>query len=224
MDDGLFPYTRRYLGTLRNHFSTIGINGVNEMVRNFTRGVSDISSPDGHAQAIRLLDFLRERMRGYQEQTGNLYNLQQRRPRERPTASREDKKRYHDILQAGTDDTPYYTNSTQLPVGFTDDPFEALLRQDELQTLHRRHGAASLHARTHLTAGCLPQAGAGRLVEVPPAVHHRHANLLDLSETRLSQQRTRILSALRRGSGRPAWPRATGRHANLSVSSAKGSS
>ncbi len=76
MDDRLFPYTRRYLGTLRNHFSTIGINGVNDMVRNFTRGVSDISSPAGHALAIRLLDFLRERMRGYQEQTGNLYNLE----------------------------------------------------------------------------------------------------------------------------------------------------
>ena len=76
MDDRLFPYTRRYLGTLRNHFSTIGINGVNDMVRIFTRGVSDISSPSGHALAIRLLDFLRERMRGYQEQTGNLYNLE----------------------------------------------------------------------------------------------------------------------------------------------------
>ena len=76
MDDRLFPYTRRYLGTLRNHFSTIGINGVNEMVRNFTRGAADISQPAGHAQAIRLLDFLRERMRGYQEQTGNLYNLE----------------------------------------------------------------------------------------------------------------------------------------------------
>ena len=144
MDDRLFPYTRRYLGTLRNHFSTIGINGVNDMVRNFTRGVSDISSPAGHALGIRLLDFLRERMRGYQEQTGNLYNLEAT-PAEGTTYrfAREDKKRYHDILQAGTDDTPYYTNSTQLPVGFTDDPFEALLRQDDLQT--RYTGGTVLH-------------------------------------------------------------------------------
>jgi ribonucleoside-triphosphate reductase len=147
MDDGLFPFTKRYLGTLRNHFSTIGINGVNEMVRNFTRGTSnivDISHPDGHALAIRLLDFLRERMRGYQEQTGNLYNLEAT-PAEGTTYrfAREDKKRYADILQAGTPDYPYYTNSTQLPVGFTDDPFEALRRQDELQT--RYTGGTVLH-------------------------------------------------------------------------------
>ncbi|WP_153110245.1 ribonucleoside triphosphate reductase [Propionivibrio limicola] len=144
MDDGLFPYTRRYLGTLRNHFSTIGINGVNELVRNFTHGASDISQPDGHALAIRLLDFLRERMRGYQEQTGNLYNLEAT-PAEGTTYrfAREDKKRYPDILQAGTPEAPYYTNSTQLPVGFTDDPFEALQRQDELQT--RYTGGTVLH-------------------------------------------------------------------------------
>ena len=144
MDDGLFPYTRRYLGTLRNHFSTIGINGVNELVRNFTRGASDISQPDGHALAVRLLDFLRERMRGYQEQTGNLYNLEAT-PAEGTTYrfAREDKKRYPDILQAGTPEAPYYTNSTQLPVGFTDDPFEALQRQDELQT--RYTGGTVLH-------------------------------------------------------------------------------
>jgi ribonucleoside-triphosphate reductase len=144
MDDGLFPYTKRYLGTLRNHFSTIGINGVNEMVRNFTHGVSDISLPDGHALAIRLLEFLRERMRGYQEQTGNLYNLEAT-PAEGTTYrfAREDRKRYPDILQAGTPNSPYYTNSTQLPVGFTDDPFEALRRQDELQT--RYTGGTVLH-------------------------------------------------------------------------------
>jgi ribonucleoside-triphosphate reductase len=144
MDDGLFPYTKRYLGSLRNHFSTIGVNGVNEMVRNFTRGACDISDPDGHALAIRLLDFLRERMRGYQGETGNLYNLEAT-PAEGTTYrfAREDRRRYPDILQAGTCDTPYYTNSTQLPVGFTDDPFEALQRQDELQT--RYTGGTVLH-------------------------------------------------------------------------------
>ncbi len=144
MDDGLFPYTRRYLGTLRNHFSTIGVNGVTEMVRNFTGGVADISRPQGHALALRLLDFLRERMRDYQEGTGNLYNLEAT-PAEGTTYrfAREDARRYPDILQAGTLDAPYYTNSTQLPVGFTDDPFEALQRQDELQT--RYTGGTVLH-------------------------------------------------------------------------------
>ncbi|MDR0440946.1 MAG: ribonucleoside triphosphate reductase [Candidatus Accumulibacter sp.] len=144
MDDGLFPYTRRYLGTLRNHFSTIGINGVNEMVRNFTHGAIDISHAEGHALARSLLDFLRERMRDYQEQTGKLYNLEAT-PAEGTTYrfAREDRKRYPDILQAGTPDAPYYTNSTQLPVGFTDDPFEALRRQDDLQT--RYTGGTVLH-------------------------------------------------------------------------------
>ncbi len=144
MDDGLFPFTKRYLGRLRNHFSTIGINGVNEMIRNFSHGTMDISHPDGHALAVRLLDFLRERMRHYQEQTGNLYNLEAT-PAEGTTYrfAREDRKRYPEIIQAGTDDAPYYTNSTQLPVGFTDDPFEALLRQDDLQT--RYTGGTVLH-------------------------------------------------------------------------------
>lgn len=144
MDDGLFPYTRRYLGTLRNHFSTIGVNGANEMVRNFTRGAADISHRQGHALSLSLLDFLRERIRGYQEQTGKLYNLEAT-PAEGTTYrfAREDRKRYPNILQAGTPDSPYYTNSTQLPVGFTDDPFEALQRQDDLQT--RYTGGTVLH-------------------------------------------------------------------------------
>lgn len=144
MDDGLFPYSKRYLGTLRNHFSTIGVNGLNEMVRNLTGGAEDIATPFGHAMAVRLLDRLRARMRDYQEQTGNLYNLEAS-PAEGTTYrfAKEDKKRWPDILQAGTAEKPYYTNSSQLPVGFTDDPFEALLRQDELQT--RYTGGTVLH-------------------------------------------------------------------------------
>jgi ribonucleoside-triphosphate reductase len=144
LDDGLFPYTKRYLGTLRNHFSTIGINGVNEMVRNFTHVAVDISQPRGHALALRLLDFLRERLRDYQERTGKLYNLEAT-PAEGATYrfAREDRKRYPGILQAGAAEAPYYTNSTQLPVDFTDDPFEALQRQDELQT--RYTGGTVLH-------------------------------------------------------------------------------
>lgn len=144
MDDGLFPYTKRYLGTLRNHFSTLGVNGINEMVRNFTGGAEDITSPSGHAMALRLLDHLRERIRGYQEATGHLYNLEAT-PAEGTTYrfAKEDRKRFPGILQAGTPRQPYYTNSSQLPVGFTDDPFEALARQDALQT--RYTGGTVLH-------------------------------------------------------------------------------
>ena len=153
MDDGLFPFTRRYLGRLRNHFSTIGINGVNEMVRNFTHDEHDITHPEGHAQAIRVLDFLRDRMRRYQEQTGNLYNLEAT-PAEGTTYrfAREDRRRYPQILQAGTEDAPYYTNSTQLPVGFTDDPFEALIRQDELQTRYTGGTVLHLYMRERLSS------------------------------------------------------------------------
>lgn len=134
MDQGLFPYTKRYLGTLRNHFSTLGVNGINEMVRNFTHGREDITSDFGHALALRLLDHVRERMTQFQEETGHLYNLEAT-PAEGTTYrfAKEDKKRWPAILQAGTAEQPYYTNSSQLPVGFTDDPFEALMRQEALQ-------------------------------------------------------------------------------------------
>lgn len=144
MDDGLFPYTRRYLGRLRNHFSTIGVNGINEMIRNFTNDSDDITTEFGHDMALRLLDHLRERMKNYQEETGNLYNLEAT-PAEGTTYrfAREDKKRYPDILQAGTPEHPYYTNSSQLPVGYTDDPFEALRCQDDLQI--RYTGGTVLH-------------------------------------------------------------------------------
>src|SRR4051794_17664100 len=120
IDQGLFPYTRRYLGTLRNHFSTIGVNGVNEMVRNFTHDREDITSAYGHAFAVRLLDHLRARIVALQEGTGHMYNLEAT-PTEGTTYrfAREDRKRWPDILQAGTAETTYYTNSSQLPVGFT---------------------------------------------------------------------------------------------------------
>ena len=144
MDNGLFPYTRRYLGTLRNHFSTLGVNGINEMIRNFTFDSQDITSEWGHAFAIRLLDHVRERMLEFQEETGHMYNLEAT-PAEGTTYrfAKEDRKRYPDILQAGTLNMPYYTNSSQLPVGFTDDPFEALERQDDLQRKYT--GGTVLH-------------------------------------------------------------------------------
>jgi len=144
IDEGLFPYTRRYLGTLDNHFSTIGVNGLNEMVRNFTGDAYDLTDPRGHALVVRLLDFVRARMVQYQEDTGHLYNLEAT-PAEGTTYrfAKEDRRRYATILQAGTDENPYYTNSSQLPVGYTDDPFEALERQDDLQTKYT--GGTVLH-------------------------------------------------------------------------------
>jgi ribonucleoside-triphosphate reductase len=127
MDAGLFPYSRRYLGTLRNHFSTVGVNGINEMVRNFSDDRMDITDTEGKALAVRFLDHIRARMLEFQEETGNMYNLEAT-PAEGTTYrfAREDRKRYPDILQAGTPEHSYYTNSSQLPVGYTDDPFEAL--------------------------------------------------------------------------------------------------
>lgn len=144
IDEGLFPYTKRYLGTLDNHFSTIGVNGLNEMVRNFTGDAYDLTDPRGHALVVRVLDFVRARMVRYQEETGHLYNLEAT-PAEGTTYrfAKEDRRRFDGILQAGTDDHPYYTNSSQLPVGFTDDPFEALARQDDLQTKYT--GGTVLH-------------------------------------------------------------------------------
>jgi ribonucleoside-triphosphate reductase len=134
MDNGLFPYTRRYLGTLRNHFSTLGINGVNECVRNFTNDAETIASPWGHAFALRLLDHLRSEMVRFQEETGHLYNLEAS-PAEGAMYrfARADRQRFPEILQAGPPEAPYYSNSTQLPVGWTDDPFAALDHQELLQ-------------------------------------------------------------------------------------------
>ena len=144
MDNGLFPYTRRYLGTLRNFFSTIGVNGLNEMIRNFTSDAEDITTERGSALALRFLDHVRTRIVLFQEETGHMYNLEAT-PAEGTTYrfAREDRKRFPDILQAGTTDEPYYTNSSQLPVGFTDDPFEALAMQEALQQKYT--GGTVLH-------------------------------------------------------------------------------
>ncbi len=144
MDAGLFPYTRRYLGTLRNHFSTLGVNGINEMIRNFSDDAHDITTPWGEAFAVRFLDHIRARITRFQEETGHLYNLEAT-PAEGTTYrfAKEDRKRFADILQAGTAEQPYYTNSSQLPVGFCDDPFDALARQEVLQSKYT--GGTVLH-------------------------------------------------------------------------------
>lgn len=135
IDSGLFPYTKRYLGTLRNHFSTIGVNGINEMIRNFTNDEHDITDAYGQAFANRFLEYIRNKMVVFQQETGSMYNLEAT-PAEGTTyrLAKEDQKRYPDILQAGTKEAPYYTNSSQLPVGFTDDPFTALNLQEALQS------------------------------------------------------------------------------------------
>lgn len=144
IDGGLFPYTKRYLGTLRNHFSTIGVNGINEMIRNFTDDKEDITTEAGHAFALEFLDYVRAKLVSFQEETDHMYNLEAT-PAEGTTYrfAKEDKKRFPQILQAGTPSNPYYTNSSQLPVNFTDDPFEALERQDDLQRKYT--GGTVLH-------------------------------------------------------------------------------
>ena len=143
-DRGLYPYTKRYLTHFRNHFSTIGVNGMNEMVRNFTNDKVDITSSFGHEFCMEVLDYIRNRMKEFQEETGNLYNLEAT-PAEGTTYrfAKEDKKRYPHILQAGFGENIYYTNSSQIPVDFTQDPFEALLMQDELQCKYT--GGTVLH-------------------------------------------------------------------------------
>jgi ribonucleoside-triphosphate reductase len=142
--DGLYPYTQRYLKGFNNHFSTIGINGLNEMIRNYTNDKDDISTPFGENMATEILDFIRSHIQKFQEKSGNLYNLEAT-PAEGTTYrfAKEDKKRYPNILQAGSKDKIYYTNSSQLPVDFTQDPFEALLKQDTLQTKYT--GGTVLH-------------------------------------------------------------------------------
>lgn len=153
MDQGLYPFTQRYLGTLRNHFSTLGVNGLNEMVRNFTGDHGDIATSEGLQLALDLLDHVRERMREFQEQTGHMYNLEAT-PAEGTTHrfAREDLARFPAILQAGTPEAPYYTNSSQLPVGHTDDPFEALSHQDPLQTRYTGGTVLHLYMRERITS------------------------------------------------------------------------
>ncbi len=144
IDNGLFPFTKRYLGTLRNHFSTIGVNGINEMIRNYTNDEHDITDEWGQEFAEKFLDYIRAKMVKIQEETGHMYNLEAT-PAESATYrfAREDKKRFKGIIQAGTEENPYYTNSSQLPVGYTDDPFEALDMQSTLQTKYT--GGTVLH-------------------------------------------------------------------------------
>ncbi len=140
--NGLLPYTRRYLGTFRNHFSTIGLLGMNEACLNFL-GVS-IAEKEGKDFAVRVLNFMRNKLADFQEETGNLYNLEAT-PAEGASyrLARCDRRDFPDIITAGEEE-PFYTNSTNLPVNYTDDPFEALEHQKDLQVLYT--GGTVFHA------------------------------------------------------------------------------
>lgn len=152
-DRGLYPYTARYLPGFNNHFSTIGINGINEMIRNFTYDDHDIASPFGDEMAIEVLTHMRDKIRGYQEETGNLYNLEAT-PAEGTTYrfAKEDKKRYVDIIQSGSGKNIYYTNSSQLPADYTDDPFEALDMQDDMQCAYTGGTVLHLYMRERISS------------------------------------------------------------------------
>jgi len=137
LDAGLYPYTKHYLGTFENHFSTIGLVGMNEAGLNAKWLRKDMCSPEVQQFAKDVLNHMRERLSDYQELYGDLYNLEAT-PAESTTYrfAKHDKKRYPDIITANENGTPYYTNSSHLPVGYTDDIFDALDIQDELQTLY----------------------------------------------------------------------------------------
>ena len=138
LDAGLYPYTKRYLGTFNNHFSTIGLVGMNECCLNAKWLKKDLTHKDSQEFTKEVLNHMRERLKDYQELYGDLYNLEAT-PAESTAyrLAKHDKKRYPDIITASDGDaTPYYTNSSHLPVGYTDDIFKALDVQDELQTLY----------------------------------------------------------------------------------------
>ena len=137
LEEGLYPYTKRYLGTFKNHFSTIGLIGMNEVGLNAKWLKKDLTHRETQDFAVKVLNAMRERLSDYQEQYGDLYNLEAT-PAESTTyrLAKHDKKHYPDIITAGEEGTPYYTNSSHLPVGYTADVFVALDIQDRLQTLY----------------------------------------------------------------------------------------
>ena len=137
MENGLYPYTKRYLGTFSNHFSTIGLIGMNEVGLNANWLKADLTDPKVQKFTLEVLNHMRERLSDYQEKYGDLYNLEAT-PAESTTYrfAKHDKELYPDIITANMNGTPYYTNSSHLPVGFTEDVFSALDIQDELQTLY----------------------------------------------------------------------------------------
>ena len=140
LDAGLYPYTKRYLGTFNNHFSTIGLVGMNEACLNARWLRKDLTHKEAQDFTVDVLNFMRNKLSDYQVQYGDLYNLEAT-PAESTAyrLAKHDKKRYPDIITAGDNDeekVPYYTNSSHLPVGYTDDIFKALDIEDRFQTLY----------------------------------------------------------------------------------------
>ena len=138
LDEGLYPYTKRYLGTFSNHFSTIGLVGMNEACLNAKWLGKDLTNKEAQEFTKEVLNFMRNKLSDYQEEYGDLYNLEAT-PAESTSyrLAKHDRKRYPDIITATEGEaTPYYTNSSHLPVGYTDDLFKALDIEDELQTLY----------------------------------------------------------------------------------------
>lgn len=137
LDNGLYPYTKRYLGTFNNHFSTIGLVGMNEVGLNAKWLRKDMTHKETQEFTAEVLNHMRERLSDYQEEYGDLYNLEAT-PAESTSfrLAKHDKKYYPDIITANENGTPYYTNSSHLPVGYTEDIFSALDIQDNLQTLY----------------------------------------------------------------------------------------
>ncbi len=137
LDSGLYPYTKRYLGSFDNHFSTIGLIGMNEVGLNAKWLRKDLTHPETQKFAVEVLNHMRERLSDYQEMYGDLYNLEAT-PAESTTYrfAKHDKDEFPDIITANMNGTPYYTNSSHLPVGYTEDIFSALDVQDKLQTLY----------------------------------------------------------------------------------------
>jgi ribonucleoside-triphosphate reductase len=144
LDSGLFPYTRRYLKTLDNHFNTIGLVGMNECLLNFLGRETGIATDRGRDFALKTLGFMREKLADFQEESGELFNLEAT-PAESTSyrLAKHDRERYPDIITAGNGE-PYYTNSTQLPVMETDDIFDALDQQETLQAAYT--GGTVFHA------------------------------------------------------------------------------
>lgn len=151
---GLYPYTRRYLKGFQNHFSTIGVNGMNEMLTNYNGGIYDISKAEGMEFGSEILEFIRDKLKEYQEETGNMYNLEAT-PAEGTTYrfAKEDKKMFPEISQSGKGENIYYTNSSQLPADFTDDPYYALEKQDSLQCKYTGGTVLHLYMSEKISSG-----------------------------------------------------------------------
>ena len=201
-EEGLYPFSRFYLSGIRersghfwdNHFSTIGLLGMNEACRNLI-GMG-IDSPQGKNLAVSALNFMRRQLEIFQEETGHLYNLEAT-PAEGTSfrLANRDRKMFPDIITAGTDE-PYYTNSTQLPVGSTEDIFVALMHQDcPADPVHRRHRLPRLSRRTPRGLAQRPAAGQAHRRKLPSALFHHQPHLHHLPGARLHHRRTFFLPA-----------------------------